>query len=224
MAADASKPVPIKPKLGLNALSVALIIIGALILFSAVAAFAIAKSGLVQIPLFSRFYNEPIPIRLVQADPLDWDDFRVGLASEIYEQRERQEQGYAVQLSEQELSGLIKSEAEKGLRGQAWTIDLIQVAVTPDYMELYMKLVRSKMGNLDMLIRFRPIVDSKGNLHFEVLETRVGDYKLPVSWGMALASNIFARDLGAWEIHIGSENVIQSVSLLDKGLNIILSK
>ncbi|MDD5438386.1 MAG: hypothetical protein PHC70_04555 [Patescibacteria group bacterium] len=224
MAADAPKPVRVKPKLGLNALSVALIIIGGVILILLVSALAVAKLGLVPIPILSRFYDGPVPVRLVQTEPLDWDDFRVGLASDIYEQRERQKEGYAVQLSEQELSGLIKSEAEKGLRGQAWKIDLIQVAVTPDYMELYSKLDRSGLGNLDMLIRFRPVVDSKGNIRFEIIETRVGDFKLPVSWGRALASNVFSRDLGSWEITIGGENVIQSISLLDKGLNIILSK
>ncbi len=224
MLADSPKPVRVKPKLGWNALNVTLIVLGAIILVSLVLAFVVAESGIIKVPILSRFYDGPVPVRLVKASPVDWDAFRVELASEIYGQRERQKENYAVQLSEQELSGLIKSEAEKGLRGQAWDIDLIQVAVTPDYMELYTRLNRSRVGNLDMLIRFRPIVDSKGNVRFEVLETRVGDLKLPVSWGTALVSNIFSRDFGSWEIKIGGENVIQSVSLLEKGLNIILSK
>jgi hypothetical protein len=220
----APKKVSIKPKLGLNALSVAMIMLGILVLFLSVTAFLVAKTGFLTIPVFSRFYVGPVPIRLIQAKPLGWDEFRVGLAGQIYEQRERQKQGYAVQVSEQELSGLMKSAAEQGLRGEAWDLDLIQVAVTPEYMELYTKLEWRKMGNLDLLARFKPILDEKGNVHFEILETKIGDIKLPVSWGRALIGNVFSRDLGSWEIKIGEENAIQSVSLLERGLNIILYK
>lgn len=215
---------PIKPKLGLNALSCVALIFAAMVLFVIALAFVVAKSGFLDVPIFSRFYQGPTPTRLIRSRPQSWDDFRVELAGKIYEQREYKKQNYTVQVSEQELSGLVQSVAEQNLRNESWKIDLVQLAVNPDCMELYLKLTWREIGNLDMLFRFKPVWDERGNIRFDILETRVGDYKLPVSWSMALVSNLFSRDLGAWEIQVGGENAIQSVSLLEKGLNIILSE
>ncbi|MFA6100033.1 MAG: hypothetical protein WC750_04110 [Patescibacteria group bacterium] len=215
---------PVKPKLGLNALSCVALIFAAVVLSIIGLAFAVAKSGFLDVPIFDRFYHGPTPTRLIQASPLSWDAFSAELASKIYEQREYKKPSYTVQVSEQELSGLIQSVAKQNLRNGNWKVELVQLAVNPDYMELYIKLAWRETGNLDMLFRFKPLLDERGNIRFDLLETRVGDYRLPTSWGMALASNLFARDLGAWELKIGGQNAIQSVSLLEKGLNIILSK
>lgn len=215
---------PLRPKLGFNALSCAFLIFAAMVLAIILLAFVIAKTGFLEVPIFNRFYNGPTPTRLIQAKPLSWDDFRVELAKKIYEQREYKKQNYTVQVGEQELSGLVQSVAKQNLRNESWKVDLVQLAVNPDYMELYLKLTWRGIGNLDMLFRFKPVWDERGNIRFDILETRMGDYRLPVSWSMALASNLFSRDLGAWEIQVGGENAIQSVSLLEKGLNIILSK
>lgn len=215
---------PVKPKLGLNALSCVALIFAAIVLFVIALAFVVAKSGFLDVPIFDRFYHGPTPTRLIQTAPLSWDAFSADLASKIYEQREYKKSSYTVQVSEQELSGLIQSVAKQNLRNGNWKVEVVQLAVNPDYMELYIKLTWRETGNLDMLFRFKPVLDERGNIRFDLLETRVGDYSLPTSWGLALASNLFARDLGAWELKIGGENAIQSVSLLEKGLNIILSK
>lgn len=214
----------VKPKLGFNIISCAVMILGALLLGVIFLAFIVAKTGFVSVPVLGRFYHGPTPTRLIQAEPIEWDQFRAQLAAEIYGQRERKDGLYAVQLNERVLSGLVKNVADQGLRDRAWKVDLIQVAVTPEFMELYLKLGWYQVGNLDVLIKFKPKLNDKGDVHFEILETRIGDLKLPTSWGMALVSNVFSRDLGSWELKVGGENAVKSISLLERGLNIILSK
>ena len=214
----------IRPKLGMNALSCTLMLIGAILLFLLLLAFLITKSGLLAVPILSRFYHGPTPIRLVQSKPITWDEFRVMLASRIYEQRGTSSKNYTVQLSEQEISGLLLDTVETALRSSKWKVEIAQTVVTPSAMELYLKVTWSSYVNVDLLFSFKPVVDQDGDVQFDVISVRLGDYPLPPSWGKTIAGYVFSRDLGSWEINIGGQKGIQSISLLEKGLNIILNK
>lgn len=208
----------------MNVLSCLFMIIGVVLIFLLLLAFLITKSGLVAIPLLSRFYHGPTPIRLVQSKPTTWDDFRVQLATRIYEQRERNSKNYTVQLNEQEISGLLLDTVEKAMRSPNWKVVIAQTVVTPSAMELYLKVTWSSYINVDLLFSFKPFIDQGGNVQFDVISAQLGDYPLPPSWGKAIAGFVFSRDFGSWEINIGGQKGIQSISLLEKGLNIILNK
>lgn len=208
----------------MNVLSCTLILIGVILLFLLLAAFLVTKSGLLAMPVLSRFYHGPTPIRLVQSKPTTWDEFRVMLASRIYEQRGVKAKDYAVQLNEQEISGLLLDTVETALRSSNWKVVIAQTVVTPSAMELYLKVTWSNYINVDLLFSFKPFIDQDGDVQFDIISAQLGDYPLPPSWGKALAGYVFSRDFGSWEINIGGQKGIQSISLLEKGLNIILNK
>lgn len=199
-------------------------LIGAILVFLLLLAFLITKSGLLAIPVLSGFYHGPTPIRLVQSKPTTWDEFRVMLASRIYEQRGVNAKSYTVQLNEQEISGLLLDTVETALRSSNWKVVIAQTVVTPSAIELYLKVTWSNYINVDLLFSFKPFIDQDGDVQFDVISAQLGDYPLPPSWGKAIAGYVFSRDLGSWEINIGGQKGIQSISLLEKGLNIILNK
>ncbi len=73
--------VHIRPKIGKNVFSCAAIsaIVLLLILFAVV--FAIAESGVLRVPFFSRFYTGPQPTRVVMAPAMTTDAFRILIGS-----------------------------------------------------------------------------------------------------------------------------------------------
>ncbi|MFA6160555.1 MAG: hypothetical protein WC766_00055 [Patescibacteria group bacterium] len=217
-------PKPVKPKIGLNVLSCLFLIMLGFLAAALLTAFVVAKSGLLHVPIFSSFYVAPEPVRLLQAKPVTWDDFQVLLARRIYAQRSVAGGIYTIRVTEQELTGLLQGATVDALRNSLWEVNLEQIAVTPDYLEVFLKLKWQNTLNFDLLFKLKPKVDENGAIGFDVLEARLGDFAMPTSLIYPLVGNAFGRDLGEWQLKIGGANAIKSVSLLDRGLNIIINK
>lgn len=214
----------IKPKWGKNLVSCGVFLIAFLAILVVFLGAALAKTGLVEVPLFSYLYHGPQPIRLVKGEAVTWDEFRIRLAGRIYEQRNRQTDVYTIQISEAEITGLLTSSVEGALRNTDWQPLVTQIAVSPSGMETFLKFKWRGYLNFDLLFVFEPKVDEQGDIYFEIKKTRFGDYPLPASWGRTIAGFVLSRDLGTWELKIAGEKAIKAISLLEKGINLIIDK
>ncbi len=214
----------IKPKWGKNLVSCAVFLVAFLVILMVFLGAALAKTGLVEVPLFSYLYHGPQPIRLVQGEAVTWDEFRIRLAGRIYEQRDYKTDVYSIQISEREITGLLISSVDGALRDTDWQPLVTQIAVSPAGMEMFLKFKWRDYLNLDLLFVFEPKVDEQGNIYFDIKKTRFGDYPLPASWGRTIAGFVLSRDLGTWELKIAGEKAIKSISLLEKSINLIIDK
>lgn len=184
-------------------------------------AYLLAESGIMNVPVFSRYYQGPKPTREVRSSPMGWAEFQGLLADRIREQRKDKNESYRVSISEGELTGLLSGMVEQALRDSSWRIKASQIALEPESMELYLKTDRKSLIHLEMLFRAKPILEN-GNLRFDLLEFRLGDLRLPASWGLAIIGNVFSRDFGSWVIQVDGQKAIKDMSLARGALNVIL--
>ncbi len=202
-----SEAVSIKPKLGKNIISCVVLIFTTILIISLGLLFAVAKTGLVKIPLLSRFYTGPIPSRLVQAEPMTTEEFKVLLGGRFFsEALEKQTPPYVVSFSERELTGVIMTAIDLALRDAAWKQIYTQIAIRPTDFEFLSKFERNSI-KLDLLARLKPIL-KEGKIMFEPVLIQIGDYKLPASFAYRVVSNIFSRDFGAWELKFGEVQLL----------------
>ncbi|MBU2508756.1 hypothetical protein KKE33_00010 [Patescibacteria group bacterium] len=177
---------------------VASIFIVIILIILAVLAFLLAKTGIVEVPLFSRFYKGPVPTRIIEADPIDPQDFQYILSDRLIKQIQTTAPPYKISISEEELSGALRSVIDTAFRDQGWEVENVQLAVLPESVEFWGEF---KQGYLsaDILIKMKPIVED-GGLRFETLGTRLGDYPVPSKLADQVAGLVFGRDLGTWLI------------------------
>jgi hypothetical protein len=219
-----SAPKKIKPPAGINARNCTIVgIVFALLAFTGTA-YLISELGLMRVPFFSRFYEGPKPLRLIQPKTLGWEDFQKSLTDRIYVQYEQEGATYGIQLTEQDLTDLLSTVIEGAVRDKSWRVKISQIAVAPDRIELLMKIEWGWFGKLDFLISFKPVVDDKNAVHFETTSAQIGDFRIPPDWGMYIGSYLFNRDLGTWEIRIGNRSVIRSVTLQDGIIDMVLNR
>lgn len=189
------------------------------VIFVTVIAVAVAKTGLVDVPFFSRFYNGPKPTRLVNAQPIPVDAFRVLLTSRFTSQvLAGKKPPYEVRVTEKELTGAMETAIDFGLRDQEWKQVFTQVVIRPTDFEFLTQFERG-MWRIDMLARFKAVVHD-GGLSFEPIEIRIGDYPLPANMAYKVVSYLFTRDLGTFFLSF-ADTPLQSVRLEDGGMIIV---
>jgi hypothetical protein len=211
----------IKPTIGRNVFGCLGIAIGVFLLFVLLMAYAVAKTGLFHVPLLSNTYRGPTPSRLVSAQPMTLDAFRVLLASRfISEANAGKKPPYVVRVSEAELTGALMGGVERSVRSEAWREAYAQAVIHPDGIEVLLKLERGAQ-TADFLMRFTPHVEN-GSLQLEPTSFRFGDYPIPVSMAQRLAGAFFDRDFGTTTVAVG-EAKLSEIRLREGSLEIVAS-
>lgn len=199
---DPNRPAAAKPVFGKNALSVLAMYASVILVIVVGLAFALAKTGLVSVPFFSRWYVGPTPVRAIRADTIDATAFRVLVSGRLLSQiAAKKPPPYAITLSEKELTGALRGVVDQALRNEDWKTRNAQLAVTPDYLEFSGTFVRD-VFRVDLRVRARPVVED-GGLRFEATDIRIGDYPIHPSIAERIVGMIFARDLGTWIVSFG---------------------
>ena len=191
-----------------------------LILIGSGLAFAVAKSGVLEVPLFSMWYQGPQPARLVTPVALDQAGLNALIAQRLQQQAEQHAAPYTVNVTESELSGDVLSQAKAALQAKGWSIENLQVAILPSGLQAYGRLVKAPW-HVDFLLNFQASV-SNGVLHFTISHVQVGDYPLPTSFAIQSLSSFFGQDLSTWSIDLGSAG-LRDVQLHDGSLDLILN-
>jgi hypothetical protein len=192
---------PIKPLVGKNVLSIFGIVSSIALALFLLMAFIVSESGFIHVPVFSRFYKGPTPIRIVQSKPMDETAFKVLLSERFFEQLKKNNPPFRFKIYDAELTGALVSVIDLALRDQAWKALAVQMASTPEYLELYGRFQRGFVHS-DVRLRLKVIVED-GGVRFDVTDFRFGDFPVHPSLAGRFAGVIFSRDLGIWKLKFG---------------------
>lgn len=200
------------PRLGRNILTCATLFALSCAAFFLVVAYFISLTGLVEFPVLNRFYQAPVPSRQVLHQKIDSREFEALLSARIREQVEDRAKNVAITIDEKEVSGLLAWGLNQGLRNN-FTIEQGQMAVLPAGLELFIKLKWS-LGHIDLLVKIVPVLQADGSVKFEPVDAKLGMVNLPFWAIMPVISNVFAKDMGAWNLQAGDMK-IKSLDLKD---------
>ncbi len=194
------QPQHIRPKLGKNVLSFWAVIFGIVFVVLCAFGFLIAKTGLAQVPVFSRFYRGPQPTRVVEAPKTTVADFRDLLGKRLFlaQLSSPQADTVSVSVSETELTSVLQDAITQAVAGQEARVEHVQLVVLDDQIEL-VALIRRSGVRADVLVRFKPKIEGSAVV-FEPSFFQLGDFSLPVSFAEQFAALLFSRDLGKWEV------------------------
>ena len=203
-------PALIRPTVGKNLISCAVVFFIALILSVVLTLAFIAKTGVVHIPLFSNLYHGPTPTRLVAAQPMTVDAFRVLLGARFFNQALAARSATApkefrVHVTEKELTGVVMNAVDSALRSVSWTQQYTQLVVQPTDVEFFGQF-SSGTYHIDLLVHFIPRVTPAG-ITFEPSTVQIGDVSLPPALAYRAMSSLFARDLGTWSGAFGPAKI-----------------
>lgn len=207
---DQQQQKPVKPLVGKNVLS--LFGIGAAIFIALflIIVFAVAKSGIIDVPVFSKLYKGPSPVRIIESQPIDDTAFKTILSERLSEQTKTSKPPFRLRINDAELTGALISVIDVALRDQAWKALTVQIASTPEYLELFGKFQRGFI-HADVRLRLKPVVEN-GGIRFEVTDFRFGDYPVHPSLAGRFAGIIFSRDLGTWKLKLGDMEIQEADS------------
>ncbi len=213
------KPKIVKPKIGKNVLSCAVLGLLFLVPVLAGAAYLVARSGFVDVPYFSKWYEVPKPTRAVKAKVMDADTLRVLLSQRLQDEVvDGKSPPYALRVDERELTGVMVDGMDKEGITRAWRPKNIQVAVLKDGVEISGR-VEDGPFHLDFVALLVPSVKD-GVLRVGLGRTQVGDFSVPASIADKLMGNILGRDLASWNLSLGKD-VLKRIDLHDGYLEIV---
>lgn len=191
----------LKPILGRNFLVVVLESAAVILVVFLLAAFALAKSGAVNVPVFSSFYSGPAAAREVTALPLDPTAFKALISQRFFEQLESGKPPYLIKLSDGELTGALESVIDTALRDASWQAQKIQLISQPGHLEMFARFKRGAW-QAEMRIWLKPVVEN-GGVRFEVIDFRFGDHPIHPKLAKLIAGWVFSRDFGTWILRFG---------------------
>ncbi|MCX6740491.1 MAG: hypothetical protein NTZ49_04660 [Candidatus Parcubacteria bacterium] len=162
------------------------------------AGYLAAKSGVAQIPVFSAyFYHQPEPVYEVAKISFDEKALANRISqlarAEALKRQSTENIMISLDLSEQELTALLntweKSNEVVDSKVKSW-----QIAVSPDYMQLF--LVANDPENWIFTLNFIPeIIQNK--LAIKVDSFKLGDLSLPKFCGSILVENVLTNSLNS---------------------------
>jgi len=214
-------PHHIKPKIGKNTIGCFVSIAVAVLAGLSVIALLVAKSGIVSLPLFSRFYTGPIPTRLINAKPITANQFKVLLSSRVFSAGiANKRPPLTIKLNEKEITGALETAIDTALRDEEWKQVFTQIVIRPTDFEMLSQFERGPF-RFDVLIRFKPVIKG-GGVSFDPVYAQVGDYVIPPSVAYAVLGYLFSRDLGTWDVKFG-DLALSNVKLFDAYLEAVIS-
>lgn len=188
--------------MGKNTLTVLGVFVGALLLIAALAAFAVAKTGLVRVPFFSMFYHGPAPTRVVTSEPISEDAFRSFLTQQVARQFAAGNRTSAtITIPEAELTGAVQAAITQALREQDATAEHVQIVIEPNGIEVSGRVIQRKTV-ADLLVRLVPVIEN-GGIRFDATAVRLGDYPIHPALAHRLAGAVLSRDFGTWRVSFG---------------------
>ncbi len=212
---------PIKPKIGKNVLGCAGIFLLVLLLLILLIAFAVAKTGIVKVPLLAQWYRGPQPTRIVSAVPQSLENFRTDLAEKfLSEARQGKKPPYTISITETELTGALMGGIEEGVRDEGWRESSAQSVIHPDRIEVLLKLEKQDR-TAEFLIDFVPQIEN-GGVRLVPISFQFGDYPIPVSVAERVAGSFFKRDFGITTLSVG-EARLSAITLKDGMMEITAS-
>lgn len=169
----------------------------AILILGILGAYALAKSGLKEIPFFTKhFYQEPLPSYLVKSEDSTaaGKDIAATLEKNAREQaliqKKTENLKINLNLSEEQLTALLREQAKSSdyLNSK---IDYIQLAVLPENLELFTKLKESRVF---ITLNIKPeIKNSKVDLNVE--KFKVGNLAMPKFAGNLLVTDLLAKSI-----------------------------
>lgn len=210
---------PVKTKRTLGCFSIFAIITLILILLFAI---AVAKTGVIKIPILSWFYSGPKPVRAIGAKAIDTEAFRSLVISRVFKQALVQKPPYKITLNESELTGAIKSAIETMLKEQGLTSSNSQLAITPEGFEYYGSISKDER-KVDLLLRLTPTIEN-GGLRLDPSYLRVGDYPIKPEYIISLAEMLFGQKVGKNFVFSSDDIRLEAIGLRTGLLDLTVSQ
>ena len=169
----------------------------AILILGILGAYALAKSGLKEIPFFTKhFYQEPLPSYLVKSEDSTTVEKYIAATLEknarkqALIQKKTENLKINLNLSEEQLTALLREQA-KNSDYLNKKIDYIQLAVLPENLELFTKLKESRVF---ITLNIEPEVKNN-KLDLNVEKFKIGNLALPKFIGNLLIADLFAKSM-----------------------------
>jgi hypothetical protein len=173
----------------------------------------VAKTGLVDIPVFSKlFYKTPSPERIVSINPDEEKKFEDVLAQKLEEQigsKAEGQQEVALEFNEEELTSFIKS--LESTSNHPFTN--AQVSVTPKAIEIFGQF--KDLNQTFLTVALKPEI-TDGNLKITFEKIKIGNLSLPAVLGNSLVNKLLKDQISSVEDVISKNGTLKSIDLLDR--------
>ena len=183
-------------------------------------AYALARSGLVNVPFFSQqFYQEPQPSYLVKVENLSNENdlgsiFNSQIKEKLLHLKQTNNSKITLNLNEEQLTSLLRSQTTNGFFENK--VDCIQLAVLPNDLELFMKM---KNPVLFITLDFKPSIVSN-KLSLKTDELKIGNLKLPKSVGNFILTYTLTKGVNQILGSVSGSFVITGLNLASRNMSI----
>lgn len=177
----------------------------------------VAKTGIVDIPVFSKlFYKTPTPERIVSANIDKEKSFENILAQKLEQQIESgkksetdgQKIEIALDFTEEELTGFLKNaEATEN-----FPFSYSQISISPDGLEVFGQL--KELNKTFLTIILKPEV-TEGNLKISFKEIKIGNLSLPPAIGNFLVDKFLKDQINSTQETISKNGKLENIELAD---------
>lgn len=177
---------------------------------------ALAKTGVVDIPVFSKlFYKPPVPERVVSVNTSSEKSFEDILSQKLEQQiksGEKSEDGkkieVALEFTEEELTGFIKNIET----GENSPFTNSQVSVNSRGVEIFGQL--KELNKTFLTVVLKPEI-VEGDLKISFNKIKIGTLPLPGAVGNFLADRILKDQIKSAQESISKNGKLESIELLD---------
>lgn len=189
----------------------------ALVVIIAAAAYVVARTGLVRVPYFSKFYQPIAPTRIVDAVPISSADFVKLVQERVLAASTTHDGAKNIQITETEITGLLRGAiADRATSTNDMSVKRIQAVVGTSSIELSGS-VQTKVGEIAAFAQILPSVTSSSNVSFIVQKAYLGE--LPVSTALVerMRQSILTNGGMSWGVKLGSMS-LKDIHLQDGSL------
>ncbi len=192
-----------------------------ILLIGLAGAYVLAKSGLKEVPFFTdNFYQEPEPVRLVEADNVNEADKDIlnrlekAVSQEAVGQQQINDLTVSLDLSEEVLTAVLRDKI-KEKESLAEKIKYVQIAVLPDNLEVFIE--NKDPSNAVITLNIKPTI-KEGKTDLEIVNFKIGDLTLPNFIGNISFGFIAEKSLNSFLNVTAKYGQIQDINLTNGSL------